>query len=449
MMKTSLPLSVAWVCCALLVPAVSGADVLHLKTGTLEGKVIEKSAEHVKFRTVSGIVTTIDVKDILAIEKRETPRDIYHIMAGKVEPDDAEAHYALATWCRDHSLKDEMAAELTATIKADPDHERARRELGYVKTDEGWMKRDAAMRAKGMVLVNGRWVTKSEAERVEQKNKNKRLIRTINTIVYEIRSAPRSKYKEWEERLANFDQRSVGWKIMELLDHDVAAVRRAACASLAKMNHHDAVPRLVRRTLFARDESVREAGLEAALRLDKGAACEQLYQTIAGLKLQTLTTRSEQKAAERLYHRIALALKAAGDLRSVPFLIQILYPSIEMEPNSEDQDHTGGIKQLGIRRSSIGLYPVGVENYSILMGNDRRKSTPDDADEYYFNRVAEEALKQLTGQDLGVLPKAWNRWWGRHGAELLRVEEAENRGSRDKAEKLLEEVADERSERPD
>ena len=415
-------------------------DVIHLETGRLEGKIIARADGRVTIRTTSGIETTISEKDILAIEKARTPRDIYSAMAEKIKADDAEGHYALAVWCRDHNLKDEAAAERVATLRIDPDHERARRDLGYVKTDKGWMTREAAMRAKGLMLVDGRWLTKEEIEELEKKEKNKKLVQAINAVVYQIHSGPKSERDDWENKLARFDDPAMAWKVITLLTDRSPAVRRAACASLAAMKHHDAIPHLVRRMLLDPKEPVREAAKSAVLRLDRERALEGLYDMITGVKLQKITSGSEQRAVKSLYHRIAAALGAIGDVRSVPFLIVILYPKVEIVGRNDD---AGGVSGIGISRSSGGPTAVDVRERSTVIGTGTARPVPPKAEKYYFNQAAEDALKKLTGQNLGVLPKDWQEWWDEHGAERVRKAEAKRRAGRDKADKLLDEAVHE------
>jgi len=423
-------------------PAVR-ADIFHLKNGgPLEGKVIKRADGRVHIKTTSGIVSIHDEADIVAVEKRRTARDVYNIMAEKIKPGHAEGHYALAMWCRDRDLRDEALDELVKALKIDPQHERAWQALGYVKTDKGWLTREEAMRAKGMVLVNGRWVTKEQAEKLEEQEANKRLVLAINRVVYSIRSSTKSRRKQSEENLANFDNPALAWKILSLLSHDVTGVRRAACASLAKMKHHDAVPRLVRHALMDSKESVRVAALDAMLKLDHSRALDALYEMISDLRLTRIKSRADQRAAKRLYRRIALALDAIGDVRSVPFLAEILYPKIEIEGRTVSSNMSG-VGTFGIMRSSGGPLAVDITQSGTTLGIGDAESVPAEPERYYHNQAAEDALKRLTGQDLGVLRRDWMRWWRKHGIELLRKREAEKRGGKDKADKLLREAADE------
>ena len=258
-MNTRLRLILGCGACAVLLCLTARADIIHLKTGRVEGTVIKRAGGEVKIRLTTGGTTTVKESDILGIEKRKTARDIYNAMAADLKPDDAEGHYALAAWCRDHGLKNEATAELVAVLKANSDHESARHDLGHLKTEKGWVTHEVAMRQRGMVFFGGKWIAKEEAAKLQRRAEAKRLLVQINAIVYKVHSGRRSDRQKWERKLADIDNRMAAAKMVKLLKDRSPAVRRAACASLAQMKHRDAVPVIVRRTLFDPDESVRSA----------------------------------------------------------------------------------------------------------------------------------------------------------------------------------------------
>ncbi len=430
-MRMVLPPTFACLCC-LLFASAGRADIIQLKGGELEGEIIGKENGRVRIRTVSGIVTSVPEGDVVAVNPQKTPLDIYRAMAEKAGKDDADGHFALAMWCRDHRLRDQMATELAATLRINPDHEGARAELGQVKTGQGWMSHDDAMRAKGMVLVGGRWLTKDEAERLENEEKNRKLLQAVNAMVYKIHTLSKAGAKEWEEKLGEVDDPSMAPKVRTLLEDADAGVRRAACASLAAMQHHDGVPLVVACALTDSDDSVRDAAVAALCRLDRARARGAVYDVIDGLLVQRITTLREQKSIEQLYYRAAVVLGAVGDLNSIPYLIQILYAKVEI---SAGTGAASGGMVIGIYRPS----GTGVDESGMPTGVTFGLGQPagPEGDTYYFNSAAEEALKKLTGQNLGVMPRDWQVWWDNHGSELLRKAEAGKRAGRERAEQLL------------
>jgi len=413
---------------SLVGPGAARADVIHLRSGRLEGKVVERKDGHVRIRTDAGIVATVREEEVVRIDRRETAADAYEAMASRVSSADADGHYALALWCRDHGLNDAMQEELAATVAADADHGGARAALGQVKVAGGWKPRDEAMRERGLVLADGEWVSKEEAAERARTAEFKRLVRYVDAVVYKIHVGPKEQRDAWEEKLAAVDRPIIAAKMAALLSDRHPAVRRAACRSLAAMKRRDAVPKLVRSFLFDSEEPVRAAALDAALGLDRDETAENLHRTVAGLKVQPIRDRRTQRAAKRLYRRLALGLDAVGELRSVPFLIEILYPNIELEALD-----AGGLGIIVSRGESRAEDPV-------VVGTGLAEGVPREPERYYFNQAAEDALKRLTGRDLGVLPKVWAQWWKEHGAERLRQAEARRRPGAKDAERLLDEA---------
>lgn len=80
--------------------------------------------------------------------------------------DEAAAHFALSEWCRENSLDPERTYELQRTIAFDPDHEAARKALGYTKSDGKWMHPEQTFLDLGYVRHRGDWYTKAELEKV-------------------------------------------------------------------------------------------------------------------------------------------------------------------------------------------------------------------------------------------------------------------------------------------
>lgn len=108
------------------------------KDGTkIEGKVIEETDQYIKLQTKWGELK-IDKSEIEKIEKGDPIVEEYN----KKKAELAEKHFELAMWCKGKGLKEEMKKELESVIALNPDHEGARTELGYVRKDGNWVKKD-------------------------------------------------------------------------------------------------------------------------------------------------------------------------------------------------------------------------------------------------------------------------------------------------------------------
>jgi len=421
---------------ALILAGGARAEVIHLKSGgRVEGEIIEREDGRVRIRTSGrGIVTTIDEAEIEWIDQRPTARQVFERMAGALDPDDADGHFALGTWCRRHNLRNEMQELFRQAIEIDPDHERARAELGYVRTEEGWMTRDEAMEARGMVRVDGEWMTEEEAAERAEAEKDREMLRRINNAVSRIRFGSQQESRRWSQWLSAFNDPEYAGTIMGLLGNRDEAVRAAASSSLGVMKHQPAATRLVKLMLDDSSSTVRRAATDALRHLDTEQVCEVMHSVIAGVKLAPIHDRSDQEFAKVLYRRLAVALGELGNIRSVPFLIEILYPNIEIQV---PETPTGTSMALGVDEV-IGTPRMGDVKTRGTWFDTRPVQI--DSDRYFFNQPAEDALRRLTGENLGVLPREWRAWWDEHGRALLREHEARKRARDDDAQQLLEEV---------
>lgn len=394
--------------------AAATADVIYLRDGEqLEGKVIEKKDGYIGVRTDRGIVFRVPEADVSKVIESDTPLEVYKQMAARIKPGDAEGHYNLAAWCRRQNLREEMKDELAAAIKADPNHEAARRDLGYVKTDKGWVTQEQMMEAQGKVLADGKWVAKDDAKKLSRAELEKQYLYAINTAVYKIHTGSAATRRDMLEKLSKFSDPLMGQKILSLLEDRDEAVRIAVCSSLAAMKFEPALVPLFERAMVDESADIRSAALEALATIDRVKAASMFQQVIPVIKTKTLSKIEDQRTVKRQYVRIAQGLGACGDIRSVPYLINILYPKIELN----------GLEPSGIgvfRSGGDGLDEHGLpKNRQEVTGLGFRYPTPD-PEKYFFNEEAEQVLKKITGQNLGVNPKDWRRWWSVNGSELIR-----------------------------
>ena len=133
------------------------ADIIYLDDGRkFEGQAVTEG-DQVKVITKMGTLTFPKDK-VVKVEKVAGPADTYKEKAAAIKDGDAEAHYQLATWCRENRLLKEMTEELNKVIAIDPEHEKARAVLDYVKVDGKWVKSQH-----GMVYAGGEWVKPEDA----------------------------------------------------------------------------------------------------------------------------------------------------------------------------------------------------------------------------------------------------------------------------------------------
>lgn len=176
-MKPRLVLALA---ISLLAP-LAAADVVHLRDGRkIEGTVIEQTASKVVVRTKLAVVE-FPAADVARIEKGETPEQEFSRRLEEARGD-AKALFDLYLWAKGKGLRSLATKALREVVKADPDHEAARRLLGYERWNGRWVTKREKERlaseaerrqkeAQGLVEYKGRWVTPEEKERLENEAK--------------------------------------------------------------------------------------------------------------------------------------------------------------------------------------------------------------------------------------------------------------------------------------
>ena len=202
---------------ALLALAMTAsADIVHLKNGKkIEGEVISNSGGKVVVKTKFG-TTELKEADIERIEERANPKEEYKKRLEAVADGDVDALMELYAWAKGEELKRESTEVLRKVIKADPDHENARRLLGYVQYDGKWMTKKAAekaeakaeaerMKAQGLVQYKGEWMTPEEKEVKEHEARGEILVdgEWVNKRNYEKAKKMAALKAEAEERRAN------------------------------------------------------------------------------------------------------------------------------------------------------------------------------------------------------------------------------------------------------
>ena len=137
MKKLSLILMLCGVVC---LPAVL-ADVVKLKSGgTIQGEIIDETADEVTVKTGGGQMK-VPRANIASIELTEDLYDTYREKLAATKPYDAEAHYKLGLWCRESGLETESVERFEKVLMLNPNHDAARKALGYEVEGGEWVRR--------------------------------------------------------------------------------------------------------------------------------------------------------------------------------------------------------------------------------------------------------------------------------------------------------------------
>lgn len=96
----------------------------------------------------------------------KTNEETYQEKLGQLKPDDAEGYYQLGLWCLKNKLDEQAKTQFNKVVELNPNHEGARKNLGYVKYKDKWMTQDE-MTAQGLVNYKEKWMTHEEAMKVQ------------------------------------------------------------------------------------------------------------------------------------------------------------------------------------------------------------------------------------------------------------------------------------------
>ncbi|HXX92907.1 MAG TPA: hypothetical protein VEN81_04690 [Planctomycetota bacterium] len=155
---------------ALSLPLAGGAaaDELVLKNGAALSGVVREEGDKVVLVLDFGTMT-FPRSEVRSIRKTEDP--LTELVEKLRTAKDAKGYFEVALWAREKGLDTRANDILRKVIALDPDHEGARKALGFQKIDGRWLEGDELMMARGFLKVNGRWLPKDTVERMQQNDK--------------------------------------------------------------------------------------------------------------------------------------------------------------------------------------------------------------------------------------------------------------------------------------
>jgi hypothetical protein len=147
----------------LLLATPALADEVVLRNGSVFTGVVQEEGDRVTIRMDYGTMSfrKIDVREI-----RRTDDPLKELEVRTLKASEPKDYYELALWARDRGLKGRADELLAKVIFLDPDHEAARKSLGYEKFQGQWLKDDELMVARGFAKHQGKWLQKDTVERI-------------------------------------------------------------------------------------------------------------------------------------------------------------------------------------------------------------------------------------------------------------------------------------------
>lgn len=412
---------------AVLFTTVADADVVRLRGGgEVRGRIIEATsatpaskgakssqpAAPTVIETRSGTKVTLDGADIDFVARRNDLIEEYITRSRQID-ESIEAHLELAEWCRTNGLLDQRQEQMELVLNFDPDHEEARRVLGYVQHFGRWMTKDDVMMERGYFRYQGKWVTRQELDLLEansaRKSKEGEWKGKIRGWMAAIASGVQDRQVKAIAELQQIrDPDALNPLIQMMSQHESNDIRLLYIQILKQIDSNQAITPLVDRLLNDPSDLVRSDALRAIVPTRTRLGVPMI---VSGL-----TNRSNL-----VVNRAAEALGQIGDTRAVPALIEALVTTHFYSIDVPTPIGTGpGITVGRDRRPFTTNLPPEVEiaarTGQLPYGVIQNPTTPVvmqrvTVSEDLKNPTVLEALEKLTGQNLGYNERDWHVWW--------------------------------------
>ena len=138
--------------------------------GRVEGEILnpdESPRRTYAIRTSHGARITLSAAQVKEVLRRR-PEEVEYEKIRHRYPDTVEGHWAMSEWCRERHMLSAREKHLRRLLELDPNHEQARRALGYSRVGERWMTHEDRMLAEGYRRYKGRWRLPQEIELMEK-----------------------------------------------------------------------------------------------------------------------------------------------------------------------------------------------------------------------------------------------------------------------------------------
>jgi hypothetical protein len=157
-----------WLLCAGFC-AVASADEVVLKNGSKIEGTVKEDGNKVVIDVGSGTIT-VDRSEVKAINRPNNGSAAeFERRQKELSPDDVQGQWQLYLWTKQQEgFKARADRQLQKILELDPNHEGARRALGYVNHKGAWLTQDEYKATLGLVKYNGEWVSADTAERLKR-----------------------------------------------------------------------------------------------------------------------------------------------------------------------------------------------------------------------------------------------------------------------------------------
>lgn len=149
----------------LLCSSIALADEVQLKNGNVLRGVVKEQGDKITVQMDIGSIT-VDRSQVKEIVKSTSPLQEFHDRLKEIKYGDTEGYFKLGLWARERELPTKAKDVFEKILAIDPDHEGARKQLGYRRHQDKWMTDDEYMVALGFVKHGTEWLKRETAEKI-------------------------------------------------------------------------------------------------------------------------------------------------------------------------------------------------------------------------------------------------------------------------------------------
>jgi HEAT repeats len=318
MRSAILPMSVMFATAAISLGLVR-ADVVELKNGgRVEGQIAESKdddqADYV-ITTADGVRMTIARSEVARIVPQTKDEEEYQRRARAIA-DTVDGHWDLAQWCREKGLRNAYREQLNHIIELDPQHAEARQALGYQNIKGQWMLRDDIMAARGLVMYEGKYVTRQHVELLERDKQARTTDADWNNHIDRLRHGLAGRRQDragqaLAELRAIRDPQAAAAITEWLRNEQDPELKKVLLETTAQIDHPLAISALVDLSLTDSDDEIRAQALEDLIKSGRPGISAPYIHAL-------------KNSDDNVISHAAEALQTIGDTDAIGPLIDVL-----------------------------------------------------------------------------------------------------------------------------
>jgi len=246
------------------------AEVFLLKSGgRIEAEQLNRERERgqpYQLKAADGVRLALAESAVLRVIVKSDLDKQYEALVEKLD-NSVASHWNIAEWCLEVGLTEQRKRHLAAIIALEPNHEEARKALGYQRFGTRWLTQEERMQTLGYVKYKGAWRIKQEIEilnRQEQEElATKKLRKDIRLWLDQVASGGRLA-DQANRSLNAIQEPAAAPALAEVLgDPSQPPATRKRCLSiLTKLPTTAATPTLVRVAQSDPDSNLQDACLD-------------------------------------------------------------------------------------------------------------------------------------------------------------------------------------------